>query len=89
MNEGHIANARADFTLAIEFLLYLPILTRYFLRKCRVKEFLHVSSLIHVARVFIFIDGSYIDVCEKPVCIHGTEKRICFTYFIMRMRSLK
>ena len=64
-------NSQAYFTLAIEIFLDLPIVTDYFLCEYRVKELLHVSSLVGIDKVIVFIDGLYIDVDEKFLCVHG------------------
>ena len=67
----NITNSRAYFTLAIEIFLDLPIVTDYFLWEYRVKELLHVSNLVGIDKVIVFIDGLYIDVDEKFLCVHG------------------
>lgn len=64
-------NSRAYFTLAIETFLDLPIVTDHFLCEWRMKKLLHVTSLVGVDRIIIFIDGLYIDVDEKFLCVHG------------------
>ena len=67
----NITNSRVYFTLAIEIFLDLSIVTDYLLCEYRVKELLHVSSLVGIDRVIVFIDGLYIDVDEKFLCVHG------------------
>jgi hypothetical protein len=87
----NITDSRAYFTFAIELFLYPPIVTGYFLFEWRVKKFLHVSSLVRVSGVIVFIDGLYIGVDEKSLCIHGiwvTKGRSCFSYSTMKMPSL-